>query len=64
MKTPKADLFNDYESLPLKVTNLIDSFEGSNQDYSDCKVLSIALNKIGYTCDYDLSATPYDLFKK
>lgn len=52
------DLFDDIESLPQEVLSkhLID-----DETYENCSILVAELNQVGYTCDYGLDASPYDL---
>jgi hypothetical protein len=58
----EIDLFEHYEDLPQEVQDVIDK-HGEPNGYEGCKKLIADLELIGYTCDYDLSATPYGLRK-
>jgi hypothetical protein len=53
------DLFDDIESLPLEVQNVLEEFSHKDQTYENCQQLIAALEPLGYTCDYDLSGTPF-----
>lgn len=56
------DLLANYETLPTEVKDIINSF---NDDftYDNCERLLAELKPLGYTFDYGLDATPYDLRK-
>ena len=49
------DLFETYETLPKEVQEIIND--------NNCQDLIEALERVGYTCDYGLDASPYDLKK-
>lgn len=57
----KTDLFEDFENLPKEVQKIITSFSEKAPDYDDCKAFVIELEKVGYTCDYGLDASPFNL---
>ncbi len=57
------DLFEHYEQLPQQVLDILEKFSEQSNDYDTCKKLVGQLEAIGYSCDYDLSAEPYDLRK-
>ena len=55
------DLFEIYETLPMEVQEVINNFSEKDNDYENCAKLVEELNAVGYTCDYGLDASPYDL---
>ena len=57
------DLFSTPELLPLEVQAILDKYEESDFSYESCGNLVAELEEVGYTCDYGLDATPYDLRK-
>ena len=59
----EIDLFEDFDNLPSDVQAVIMEFEDSEQDYNTCQELVEALEEVGYTCDYILTAVPYNLRK-
>lgn len=58
----EIDLFDQYESLPMKVRRVIEK-AGDVQTYDQCSKLVKALNKVGYTCECYLDAMPFNLKK-
>ena len=59
----EIDLFEDFDNLPSDVQAIIMKFEDSEQDYNNCQALVEALEEVGYTCEYGLTAVPYNLRK-
>jgi hypothetical protein len=58
------DLFEYPELLPQEVRNILEKFEDYfSYTYQDCNRLVKQLNAIGYTCEYGLDASPYNLTK-
>lgn len=57
------DLFEHYESLPIEVQYLLGHWSEADNTYENCEALISDLNKLGYTCEYDLNAEPYNLRK-
>ena len=58
----EIDYFEQYHLLPQEVQDLLLEFGMTNEfTYETCRKLIKKLNKLGWTCDYDLSATPFDL---
>jgi hypothetical protein len=55
------DLFDTPELLPIEVQNVLEEFSYKDQTYENCQQLIAALEPLGYTCDYDLSGTPFGL---
>lgn len=58
----EIDLFEDYESLPQDVQDVLEAF-GEVEGYEGCRALIDALEPLGYTCEYGLDACPYNLTK-
>ena len=57
------DLFEHYEDLPQNVLDVLSKHEEGDFSYKTCEALKNELEAIGYTCDYGLDASPYDLKK-
>ena len=58
-----VDLFEQYQILPINVQKVLAEYDDDNQTYENCEKLKNALEAVGYTCDYDLGAQPFDLKK-
>jgi hypothetical protein len=60
-----TDLFEQYETLPKKVKDIIDVFnlntDVTENSYELCEDLINALEEVGYTCEYDLEGVPFNL---
>ncbi len=50
----------EYSALPQEVKNILDVATG-DESYEDCEQIKTNLNAIGWTCEYDLSASIYDV---
>lgn len=59
----EIDLFEDIESLPQEVQDVITKYEEMDNTYENCRALVADLKVVGYTCDYGLDAIPYELKK-
>jgi hypothetical protein len=60
----EVDLFELPELLPNDVKFLLTDFSRTDKcGYTECSDLVIDLNKLGYTCEYGLDYTPYNLKK-
>ena len=59
----KTDLFEDYKKLPQNVKTILDKYSEMDNTYEKCKELIKELENIGYTCDYGLDASPFELKK-
>lgn len=57
------DLFEHQEELPQEVQKIIASFNRADNTYENCEILDKNLKRVGYTCDYGLDASPYNLRK-
>ena len=55
------DLFEHYETLPQEVQDIIATFE--DETYDECERLLKELEAHGYTFEYYLDASPYNLTK-
>jgi len=53
------DLFDNYESLPELVKEVILTF--SDNSYAECVRLEAELKQLGYTFDWGLDAEPFNL---
>jgi hypothetical protein len=58
-----TDLFEIIETLPLDVQNVLGSFEREGYDYETCAKYLAILEPKGYTFEYDLDGTPFNLTK-
>ena len=56
-----TDLFEQYETLPQEVKDIIDAFNEKENSYELCEDLINALEEVGYTCEYGLDAIPFNL---
>jgi len=57
-----VDLFEQYETLPQEVQDILLEF-GDTCGYIECDELLQKLKPLGYTFEYGLSGEPYDLTK-
>jgi hypothetical protein len=57
------DLFEDYENLPTEVIAILEKFDSDILSYKNCENLISELEKIGYSCEYDLSGELFNLIK-
>jgi methyltransferase-like protein len=60
----EEDLFHPkhFDSVPKEVKEILNDY-GLDNTYGDCAEAIKKLNLLGYTADYDLSATIYNLQK-
>jgi hypothetical protein len=61
-QTDQKDMFEFWEELPTNVIKILEQYQ-YGESYEDCQNLVNALNKIGWTCEYGLSAEPFNLRK-
>lgn len=59
----EIDLFDNYESLPQDVKDVLYKHSNCAGSYEKCNKLIQDLEAIGYTCDYGLDCVPYELKK-
>jgi hypothetical protein len=57
------DYFEYPELLPANVTEIIERFADDVYSYEQCNQLIDELRAVGWTCEYSLDATPYNLSK-
>ncbi len=57
------DLFEQFETLPQEVQDVLNEYWFAENDYDTCMDLVEHLEKVGYTCDYGLDAVPFNLRK-
>ncbi len=57
------DLFEQVETLPQEVQDVLKKYENGGLTYEECAKLVIELEFVGYTCEYGLDAEPFNLRK-
>ena len=57
------DLFDTPEVLPKEVQAILEKYSNEDFNYENCSNLVDELEQVGYTCEYGLDASPYDLKK-
>lgn len=57
------DLFEQVETLPQEVQDVLKKYENGDFTYEDCAKLVTELEFVGYTCEYGLDAEPFNLRK-
>lgn len=55
------DLFEDYEKLPKDVLAVVSKYGDIDMTYETCESFKSEVNKLGYTFEYGLDATPFNL---
>lgn len=64
MEMPEIDLLDNYDVLPTEVKLILDKHQENWDDtYENCAKLKAELETVGYTVDYYLDATPFNLKK-
>jgi hypothetical protein len=58
-----VDLFDDYENIPPNIQAILEKYEMEDNDYNTLGDLQEELEEQGYTFDFGLDATPYNLRK-
>jgi len=53
----------EYEKLPQKIKNIADSWDDNKDLYSECIRIQKELEQKGWTCDYGLDGSVYDVVK-
>jgi len=59
METNEIDLFETPEKLPKKVRKILDTWQGDT--YEECEFMLKKLKPLGYTFEYYLDGTPFNL---
>jgi hypothetical protein len=57
----EIDLFEQYETLPQEVQDVLMKYCDGDNSYKKCRALIKALKPHGYTCEYGLDGQPYGL---
>ena len=57
------DLFEHLDLVPENVQEIISKYAEMDMTYENCNDLIDELFDVGYTCEYGLDATPYNLRK-
>ena len=57
------DLFEQQESLPQEVKDVLEKYKDFNPTYDECRAMLKDMEAIGYTFDFYLDAEPYNLRK-
>lgn len=57
------DLFDDIDSLPQDVQDILNFFADGDNTYTVCAELEAQLNAVGYGIEWGLDAIPYNLHK-
>ena len=58
-----SDLFEETEFLPIEIQKLLNDFSMKEQNYKNCEILLSECEKLGYTFEFGLDATPINLQK-
>ena len=61
MTKENSDLFEIIEMLPLDIQNVLSQFEREGYDYQTCSKYLAILESKGYTFEYSLDSTPFNL---
>jgi len=59
----EEDLFENIESLPTEVQEVLNRYSGEDETYENAEALLSELQPLGYTFEYGLDAVPYGLKK-
>jgi hypothetical protein len=51
----------DYENLPQRIKDIVDSWDDNKNLYQECSRIERELEQEGYTCDYGLCGEVYDV---
>lgn len=63
MEEQEKDLFDEFDSLPKEVQDVLNSFDEDEDGYKECARVLEELKPLGYTFEYYLDAVPYNLKK-
>lgn len=55
------DWFERFDELPIEVKSILDKYSEMGNTYENCGNFVDELESVGWTCDYYLSAEPFDL---
>ena len=55
------DLFSTPELLPEQIKAILDTFDVETLSYQDCETMLAEMEKLGYTFEFGLDATPFNL---
>jgi len=58
-----VDLFEDYDDIPVNVQKILQKYDFEEGDYRTLKKAKEDVEKVGYTFEYSLDGTAYDLRK-
>lgn len=59
----ESDLFEDFDSLPVEVKEILTSFDELEDAYKECERVLTELKPHGYTFEYGLDGVPFNLRK-
>jgi division protein CdvB (Snf7/Vps24/ESCRT-III family) len=62
-QTSEIDLFEDIESLPEEMKELLNEYSTKENTYQNCAELQSMCEYLGYTFEYGLDAEPFNLRK-
>lgn len=55
---------DEYNRLPQHIKNIVDTFDEDKCSYAECARIKKELETVGYTCDYGLDGSLYDIKKQ
>ena len=58
-----TDLLDNYDNLPKNVKSIFSTYDHNQEDYRQCSKIEKELNKIGYSIEWGLDASFYNLRK-
>ena len=58
------DLFEQWDTLPKEVKEILSSFDDLEDSYQECERVLIELKPHGYTFEYQLDGIPFNLKKQ
>lgn len=59
----QIDLFENPESIPKNIQDILDTFNQNADRYSECQRILNKITPLGYSFDYGLDGDPYELTK-
>jgi hypothetical protein len=65
LKSNKENIMSEeeYDALPENIKEILNA-HGFENDYDTCKAVQDALQQVGWTCDYDLGGSIFDVKEK